>query len=263
MANHHDILADRESMQRPFLESLALHAGFFALIAMSGIFLSGQTERWGDPLAGGMGSAVAVTPVNTIPLPAKTGERNPVANDTKSKVPAPPEPQKKTREKPPPKNAVALKSRKPKPTAERPTRRNVNQMSGPEEANQLYSSSGQAAVSPIYGSAPGSGGIAVGPDGVFGTRFGAYAQILRDRVANKWRTGEVDPRIREAPVVIITFVLYRNGNVSDVQVTQSSGIGLLDRSAQRAILEAAPFPPIPAGYEKDSAIIEFWFQLKR
>ena len=37
----------------------------------------------------------------------------------------------------------------------------------------------------------------------------------------------------------------------------------LDYSVQRAILEASPFPPIPAGFDKDSARVEFTFELKR
>jgi outer membrane biosynthesis protein TonB len=44
---------------------------------------------------------------------------------------------------------------------------------------------------------------------------------------------------------------------------QGSGNRTLDYSAQRAITEAAPFPPLPQGYERDSAQIEFWFVLKR
>jgi outer membrane biosynthesis protein TonB len=44
---------------------------------------------------------------------------------------------------------------------------------------------------------------------------------------------------------------------------QQSGISALDYSVQRAILEASPFPPIPAGFDKDSARVEFTFELKR
>ena len=44
---------------------------------------------------------------------------------------------------------------------------------------------------------------------------------------------------------------------------QRSGILTLDNSAQRAILNAAPFPPLPAGFDRDAAQIEFRFQLKR
>jgi TonB family protein len=44
---------------------------------------------------------------------------------------------------------------------------------------------------------------------------------------------------------------------------QRSGNPTLDYSAQRAVLEAAPFPPLPAGFERDSARVEINFELKR
>jgi len=48
-----------------------------------------------------------------------------------------------------------------------------------------------------------------------------------------------------------------------VMIVQSSGNRTLDYSAQRAIYLASPFPPLPAGFERDEARIEIWFQLKR
>jgi protein TonB len=73
----------------------------------------------------------------------------------------------------------------------------------------------------------------------------------------------VDARIQTAPPVIVTFTIRRNGSTANVRVVQRSGNTLLDDSAQRAIYDASPFPPLPAGYERDDATIEFWFQLKR
>jgi TonB family protein len=55
----------------------------------------------------------------------------------------------------------------------------------------------------------------------------------------------------------------RDGSVKNFRILQRSGNSELDYSVQRAILEASPFPPIPLGYDKDSAHVEFWFELKR
>jgi len=63
--------------------------------------------------------------------------------------------------------------------------------------------------------------------------------------------------------VIVTFVIHRDGSATDVRVEQSSGNRALDYAAQRAIYEATPFPPLPPGYERNEAKIEFWFQLIR
>jgi protein TonB len=110
---------------------------------------------------------------------------------------------------------------------------------------------------------PGSGGIGVGQGSPFGNRYGYYVDLLRQRVAQKWRTGDVDARIRTAPPAIVTFTIRRDGSVSSVRVVQTSGNLALDLSAQRAIAEAAPFPPLPTGYERNDVPIEFWFELKR
>jgi protein TonB len=108
-----------------------------------------------------------------------------------------------------------------------------------------------------------SGGVGIGQSSPFGTRFGYYAQILRDQVARNWRTEQIDPRLKTAPLVIVTFELLRSGAIRDVRVLQSSGHFELDNSCQRAIYDAQPFPPLPAGFERNSAVIEFQFQLRR
>ena len=109
----------------------------------------------------------------------------------------------------------------------------------------------------------GSGGVGVGIGSPFGNRFGNYVTVLRQRISEKWRTGDVDPRIRTAPRVIVTFDLLRGGTVRDVRIAQPSGNNVLDYSAQRAIYDASPFPPLPGGYERSDAVIEIWFELRR
>jgi TonB family protein len=109
----------------------------------------------------------------------------------------------------------------------------------------------------------GAGGVGFGTGSPLGRRFGNYAAVLRDAVARKWNTGDVDPRVRAAPQVIVTFTILRDGQVKNVRTAQRSGIPLLDTSCERAIYDAAPFPPLPAGYEYSEANIEFVFELRR
>ena len=109
----------------------------------------------------------------------------------------------------------------------------------------------------------GSGTMGLGENSPFGNQFGAYAEILRNMVASKWRTSDIDARIRTAPQVIVTFTLHRDGSVTNVHITQSSGNTALDRSGQRAILDASPFPKMPPQFPKDQTDIDFVFELKR
>src|SRR5262249_47938824 len=124
--------------------------------------------------------------------------------------------------------------------------------------NQVYSNSGRQLSSEMF-AIQGSGTMGV-DNAPFGNQFGAYADILRNLVASKWKTQDIDPRLRTAPKVIVTFTLHRSGSVSGLRISQSSGIAPLDRSAQRAILDASPFPQMPAQFPKDQTDIDFVFE---
>lgn len=263
MAAHIDILAEPESLRKPLLGSIALHASVFALMALQGLLGGRGGEPWGSPNSLG-GGAVGITPVAQIPLPSRGGPVNPLASDTESSVPEPPaaKPQERRAPEPDP-AAVAIKGRaapKRRPRASRRSSR--SRLETPERPGQLYSDAGRALSSTMVGST-GSGGVGIGRGGAFGNRFGYYRDLLEQMVAQRWRTDQVDPRLDTAPPVIVTFVIYRNGSIANVRVEQSSGNKALDYSALRAIYEASPFPPLPAGYERNDAKIEFWFQLKR
>ena len=263
MSPHVDILEQQERLRRPLLVSLTLHTAILASLLVIPALRHGAHVNWGDPNAGGGFGSIAVNVVKQIPLPTRGGEANPLANDSQFTVPAPPVEAKPRPRRTPAEDAggVPIKSKGATERAQRPEARRSHR-AGADAPNQVYSSSGQALVSPMYGMT-GGGGVGVGPNSVFGTRFGSYVEILKSRVAQRWRTSDVDARVRTAPVVIVTFILMRNGSVRDVRVAQRSGILTLDMSAQRAIYDAAPFPPIPEGYEPDRAVIEFWFELRR
>jgi protein TonB len=130
--------------------------------------------------------------------------------------------------------------------------------------NQVHSTVGQALSSPMY-TMTGGGGVGIGNDSPLGTQFGWYAKILRDNVAQNWKTGDIDARITTAPPVAVTFILLRNGSVApgSVKVSQSSGNRALDFSAQRAVLDANPFPPLPPQFAQNQAVLELRFELRR
>ncbi len=263
MAQHVDILEGRDSLRGAVMGSLGLHAAVAGAIAFFTLVPIWKREPWGDPNSLG-GGAFTVTPVKSIPIEGKTGPINRLARDTQSQVPEPVKPETKKASKRDDPDAISLKSKKAPTKKEVADRRPMVRTDKREYSdNQVTSRVGQAAVSPLFSPTPGSGGVGVGTGAPFGTRFGAYAMLLSERVAQKWRTDSVDSRVRTLPPAIVTFEILRGGQVRNIRVMQSSGNVLLDNSAQRAVLEAAPFPQLPATYEGDSAVIEFWFQLKR
>jgi periplasmic protein TonB len=260
-----DLLDQPESLRGFLAGSLALHVSIAAAIVAVSWIGPGRREQWGDLNGGGMGS-VAVGLVKTVPMPGRSGQMNPVANDTESAVPTPPpktKPQAKAKEPEP--DAIPIRSRnaakRPQQAASAPNKWREQQKDLP---NQLYSPSGQAVVSPMYGMA-GGGGVGIGSNSPFGTQLGWYATLLRDQVARNWRTSDMDPRLQSAPPVIVAFGIRRDGSVvpGSVRVVQRSGNAAVDISAQRAVLDAAPFPVIPPQFPRDQADIEMTFQLRR
>jgi protein TonB len=264
MALRTDILDQQESLRGPFMWSVALHVSL-VVVALGTALVQARRphEQWGSINGGGFGS-VTVNPVARIPLPTQSGPVNPVANDTESRVPTPPPKAKaQPRVKAPPPDAVPLPSRnaerRPSQPASAPNKFREQQQDLP---SQLYSPSGQRLNSPMIGMA-GGGGVGLGNNSPFGTQFGDYAMIVRNRVGQAWRTGEL--RISFASPVVVWFTILRDGSVPEksVQVKGRSGNAALDISAQRAILDAQPFPPLPAGFPRSSADVELTFDYLR
>ncbi len=264
MASHVDILDERVSLRRPLAGSIAAHAALFG--SLIGYHWAGTQGGilWGTPHSLGGGGSVAITPIRQIPLPARSGRVNPVAHDTESRVPAPPKPAAKKSPREPDRDAIEIPSRKSAKLRTQIARRQSSYRPPAEERpHQLYSQAGQALASPLFGAQMGTGGVGLGPSSAFGSRYGWYRDLIEQRIAQKWRTEEVDPRVQTAPPVIVIFDILRKGQIRGVAILQSSGNRALDYSAQRAVFEAGPLPPLPAGFDREEARIEIWFQLKR
>lgn len=115
------------------------------------------------------------------------------------------------------------------------------------------------------GTGPGSGirlgsGLGSGSDtgsafssqiGLSNFPFTYYLQIIIDRVSNNWFTSLVDPGISGSFQATVHFKIYKNGQISELKIEESSGIKSLDLSAFRAIQTSAPFPPLPGAYEDE------------
>jgi periplasmic protein TonB len=249
-----------EASQWGWRESLLLHVCVIGALVGYQLWINRTRDTFGDPNS--PGASAGISSVSQIPIPRRDARVNPVANDTETEIPKPDRPEPKTtpktqRDDP---DAIALEKRKKSP--KETEKNNRKYLPDPTPPNQVSSNVGQAAVSPLIG-VQGSGGIGAAANSPLGARFGWYEKLIRERVGQKWRTNDVEARLRTAPPCIVSFVIARDGNVSGVRVVQSSGIYSLDQSAQRAIYEASPLPPLPQGFERNTANIEFWFELKR
>jgi protein TonB len=57
-------------------------------------------------------------------------------------------------------------------------------------------------------------------------------------------------RLGEEGRVVVAFTVEADGRLAEVRVVESSGSELLDEAALQAVRDAAPFPPFPAGIDR-------------
>ncbi|HVV47893.1 MAG TPA: TonB family protein [Bryobacteraceae bacterium] len=246
---------------KAFLGSLITHAVVVGLVVTSGLFrLANNT--FGSPHASS--GSVGVNITSTIPIPRRPGPENALANDSTSIVPQAPAPVKRQKQvKAPPEHAIPVPDRFDKPKKKFSPKQQMDAILKPPEPyrnNQVLSPTPQAANSPLFGM-KGSSGIDIGPSSVLGERFGAYGDLVRDRVSQHWNTASVHSLPSQKCAV--SFTIARNGAITNVQISQPSGDYLLDTSAKRAVLDASPLPPLPREFERNNATVELWFQLNK
>jgi protein TonB len=260
MAADADIFFEHGRLGRPLAVSAGLHV-VAGLIVIFGGFLAGRrSDVWG---AGGGGDAIGVTLVSTVPLPSSSIQtQNVVANESKGLAQSKPEekqnepdaipiPDKTTKVKPKP--VISASKAKPKPQPE-------------EESNEVPFGQGGPVSGPYgtFSAAGAKGGFGVqGGGGDFGSQYAYYVKQIQQVVTQNWLRYEIDPNIRQANRVYLTFDINRSGHPSHVQIEQSSGVPSLDQSAVRALQRIDTFGPLPAGYSGSKVSVEFWFDYKR
>ena len=253
----------RENLRGSLLLSLVLHGGLFLFALVYTIIGPRFGGGWGKSWGGGGAvrvSAVASLPGVPLPSPMVTtrstlATQNPglYQSEKEEKLVPPPE----AKEIPKFKESVA-----PEKTERINKRIQKEEVKAPDNAVP-YGLSGQPsmAYSQFVNSA-GGGGLEFG-NGDFGDRFGWYVAAVRNRISSNWLLSVISPNILTAPRVILNFDILRDGTVTNVRVTQSSGIPEVDRSALRAVLASNPLSPLPPGYSGNKVTVEFFFDFRR
>ncbi len=257
-----DIYFEHDRWGRALAWSAGLHVGItLLLLVYSAIFYHTSGEAWGS---GGGGEAIGATLVSTIPLPANpTQTQNVLANESKGITQSQP----KIEEKAPDAIEIQGKNAKIKPKKKQETASKEKAQPAPEEENNQVAFGEGGPVSGPYGSfsaggAKGGFGI-TGGGGDFGTKYAWYVHVIQQKVAENWLKYEVDPTIKTAQRVYITFDVAHDGHPSNVQVEQSSGVPSLDISAVRALQRIDTFGPLPSDYSGNKISVEYWFDYRK
>jgi len=251
----------REDLKQPLVLSSIAHAGLLGIALVSFPFSHGRGEHWGG--VGGSSiqvSAVRNLPGVPLPRPAVVAESR-VASESKSLYKAEPKPEPKVEER-----AKEIPRFGEEPTKQ-PTRRARRDEPPPLPPGAVPTPSGEGGPAALpytsFQTGGGEGGMAFGSGGAFGGRFPWYVESVQRRISSNWLLSGVDPGVRWAPRVEVSFEILRNGTVVNIQMTRSSGVPSVDRSAIRAIQDSSPLDRLPSDYSGDKVFVEFWFDFRR
>jgi TonB family protein len=84
--------------------------------------------------------------------------------------------------------------------------------------------------------------------------FGPYMADLQRRIKRAW----FPPKGNESKRVVVVFKIHKMGELSNLRLERSSGVAIADQAALKAVENAAPFRPLPAG-ASDDVDIQFTF----
>lgn len=103
------------------------------------------------------------------------------------------------------------------------------------------------------GSGGGGSGTGDGGGSGDGVDFGPYLAEMQRRIKRAW----FPPKGNESKKIVLKFKIAKNGSVSDIRLSRSSGMQIADEAAMTAIQNAG-LPPLPAGTD-DQVEIKFTF----
>jgi TonB family protein len=112
-------------------------------------------------------------------------------------------------------------------------------------------------------------GIGIGGPGVegwTGTGTGIpfpyqwYLDIVFTKIELAWRKPFLGENVQRQYFTVVYFIIKRNGQVREVKVQESSGLSIIDRSCESAILGAVPFPPLPNQFTEPELPLRVTFQ---
>ena len=264
---------DHERLDRGLWMSLLLHVVLASIVVLSpAIFPAFGEASWGSETAGGEGMSVRiVSSISGVPLPAPAVVNDEAAAnesagfyETEPEPTVEPAPEEPVAEAEPVPETTAPVDTTPPPlppeTTPPPAPAPEEPEAAPETDNNVpFGEGGRPSINYGQTGSEGSGVGAIG-EGAFGELYGSYVDTITRRISENWLQSTVDVSLRRAPRIYMSFDVLRDGSITNVKVSQSSGNRSLDRSARRAVFASSPLAPLPAGFRAQSVHVSFWFE---
>lgn len=87
-----------------------------------------------------------------------------------------------------------------------------------------------------------------------------YIALVKSKVESHWSPPDLFRG--SGAKALLTFVIERDGRVSDIRVARTSGSLHFDEAAMRALLTAGPFPPLPEAVKSPAAQVNYLFEFE-
>lgn len=244
--------------------SLALHA----LLFLTAIFYTVLRPHWGGGWGSNWGGGEAtrmgvVSSLPGVPLPVPMmATRTTLANENPGLYQSEPEP----KPQPTTEHEVEIPKFQQEVKPEKAIRVNKRiqkePLEMPDNAVPFGLGGRPLTGSTTFSNAAGDGSLSFGQGG-FGDRYPWYVEAVRNRISNNWLLSTISASITSAPRVYVTFDILRDGTITNVETTQSSGVPEVDRSALRAVLASNPLGPLPPDFPGSRVSVRFYFDFRR
>lgn len=255
--------AEDLQLKRFLVYSLIFHGSLVLLIAASIYIQNLRGPEWGGP-GGEPGSAKVKLvgaapglPMPTAPTPKDTSAVDPTKGLHKEEPKPKPEPPTKAEK------ITPFKKEKPLP----PTHKSkTDEPRVPDQDNAVPFGNNRGANLPSsYAPNTGSGSSAAMQGqggGDFARLFPTYVESVIRSINKNWDQTMIEPAVLAAhrAHTVMTFRIYRDGSIANVQTEQKSGNTSMDNSAIRT-LDGIRFLPLPSSYTGAYVEVTFDFDL--
>jgi protein TonB len=263
-----------KAFKKAMIVSSAVHAFILVLIVLNPSFPKPTPKGvihylpmsaiGGDGRPAGGGAGVKAEPAKTPAAKKETLRDLTVPAKVKPKVESKlryPTDDPKTKRKPvPEKKASIAKAEPAAKTAEDVTAAGTAGAGDPEAK---AGGGGSGLTIGVGGDGTGTGLGDGSGEGLADFPYAYYITRVRDKITVNWFPKSVDPGPDTVLQTVIYFRIARNGEISKIDVKQSSGMTAFDLLAQRAVTNAGPFPPLPGDYDGEYFGIYLTFEHAR
>lgn len=91
--------------------------------------------------------------------------------------------------------------------------------------------------------------------------FAWYLARVQGQIARNWNPSQLGFRSQTMVSCVVHFTINKSGTVSQITLSQASGVGVFDREALR-VVQSSRIPPLPPGFASPTLGVSMKFNLE-